>query len=53
MNRRTIRLCRNPICADVLERQHVLCPSCRFIGATGLAVGAVIAGILMKIFGLH
>ena len=28
-----------------------LCASCRFIGKIGLIAGAVVAGVLMRIFG--
>ncbi len=46
-------LCKNPHCKEMLDIQKLvpLCPSCRFIGKVGLAIGAVVAGILMKVFG--
>lgn len=45
--------CRNPYCDDwmSLGRTTQLCPSCRLMGKWGMAVGAVLGGILMRLFG--
>lgn len=48
-----VEICRNPKCQEVLWSVQLvpLCPSCRLIGKVGLAIGAVIAGVLVKVFG--
>lgn len=46
-----LKTCINPYCNDVLDRRYVveLCPSCRFVGKLGLALGALVAGVLVKL----
>lgn len=46
--------CANPRCREVFRgKAHPLCPSCRWIGQVGFAVGSLLAGLvagLLKVF---
>lgn len=45
--------CLNPRCAEELRTVPLvpLCPSCQFLGKTALVIGAILGGILVRIFG--
>ena len=45
-----MKKCRNPYCQEFicLGRLTRLCPSCRFMGTAGLAVGLGICALLMR-----
>lgn len=47
------KICRNPRCADDIADDRIvpLCASCRLIGKVGMALGALLAGALVKFFG--
>lgn len=43
-----MRRCRNPRCGDVIV-QGQLCPSCRYLARWAFALGAFVAGALVKL----
>lgn len=47
----TSRQCRNEQCGELLDGEHMFCPSCRLAIWIGFKHGAVIVGVLAAVVG--